>query len=430
MPFTLTMPKLSPTMEGGVIAKWHKKEGDHVKEGDLLFEVSTDKATVEHTAIDAGFLRKILIHEGDEARVNQAVAIFTEEAKENIEGYKPEGIQIEKAEIPKSEKEGKKGTIEKPQEEKTKGVGIAQPAFQPEPPLEEYEFEFAESLESPASPLAKKLAREKGVDLTTVKGSGPHHRIMSRDLDLAEEKAIVTFGSSRIPTEKPGSYEEKPISPMRKAIGERLQASKTFIPHFYLQQDINVTPLMAIRQQLKECGIKVTFNDFIIRASALALKDHPTINSGFNSVTNSIIRFKTIDISIAVSIDEGLITPIIRHADAKNLSQISLQVKQLADLAKKGKLKKEQYRGGSFTISNLGMFGINDFQAIINPPQVAILAVGGIRECPVVNDGKVVPGNQMMLSLSSDHRVVDGADAAKFIKTIQKYLENPAILLV
>ena len=428
MPFTLTMPKLSPTMEGGVIAKWHKTEGDHVKEGDLLFEVSTDKATVEHTAIDAGFLRKILIHEGDEAKVNQAVAIFTEDAKENIEGYKPEGIQIEKATIPPTVK--KEGITEKPREEKSKGVGISQPSFQPEPPLEEYEFEFAECSEISASPLAKKLAREKGVDLSTVKGSGPHHRIMSRDLDLAEEKAIVTFGPSRIPTEKPGSYEEKPISPMRKAIGERLQASKTFIPHFYLQQDVNVTPLMAIREQLKACGIKVTFNDFIIRASALALKEHPTINSGFNSVTNSIIRFKTIDISIAVSIDEGLITPILRHADAKNLSQISLQVKQLADLAKKGKLKQEQYRGGSFTISNLGMFGINDFQAIINPPQVAILAVGGIRECPVVKEGKVVPGNQMMLSLSSDHRVVDGADAAKFIKTIQKYLENPAVLLV
>jgi len=220
------------------------------------------------------------------------------------------------------------------------------------------------------------------------------------------------------------------MSPMRKAIGEKLQASKTFIPHFYIQQDIDVEPMITLREQLKAGGIKVTFNDFIMRAVALSLKEHPVINSGFNSDGSKIVRFKTIDIAVAVSIDEGLITPIVRHVDYKNLGQISSEVRHLAGLAKDGKLQPHQYRGGSFTVSNLGMFGIHDFQAIINPPQVSILSVGGMRDCPVVKDGQVVPGKRMMISLSSDHRVVDGADGARFIVTVQKYLENPTILLI
>lgn len=430
MPFTLTMPKLSPTMEGGTIVKWHKKEGDAVKADELLFEVATDKATVEYNALDAGFLRKVLVHENEEALVNQAIAVFTESKEESIEGYQPEGIQAEES-APEAE------AVEKPQKEKAaapspQGGALAQPAFQAEPPLESYEFEFETTLEShlPASPLAKKLAKEKGLDLTTVKGSGPSGRVMSRDLDLAQGDAVATFGSRQMPTELPGSYEEEPLSPMRKAIGQKLQASKTFIPHFYVQQDIDVEPMMESREQLKTAGVKVTFNDFVMRGAALALKKHPVVNSGFDTVKNAIVRFKTIDIAVAVSIDEGLITPIIRHVDYKNLGQISTEVKRLATLAKQGKLQPHEYRGGSFTISNLGMFGIHDFQAVINPPQVSILAVGGIREVPVVKDGQVVPGKRMMVSLSSDHRVVDGADAARFLQTFQEYLENPAILLI
>ena len=188
--------------------------------------------------------------------------------------------------------------------------------------------------------------------------------------------------------------------------------------------------MISLREQLKAGGIKVTYNDFIMRAAALALKENPVVNSGFNSDGSKIIRFKTIDIAVAVSIDEGLITPIVRHVDYKNLGQISAEVKHLAGLAKEGKLQPHQYRGGSFTVSNLGMFGIHDFQAIINPPQVSILSIGGMRDCPVVKGGEVIPGKRMMLSLSSDHRVVDGADAAKFIVSVQKYLENPTILLI
>jgi len=428
MPFTLTMPKLSPTMEGGTIVKWHKKEGDQVKGGDLLFEVATDKATVEHEALDEGFLRKILVNEGEEALVNQAVAIFTESKDESIEGYEIEGLKQEA----KAPAEEAAAPAEVSSTAKKEGATMTQFAFPIEPPLDDYTFEFDTEMQErlAASPLAKKLAKEKGIDLTSVKGSGPDGRVMSRDLDLAQPDTPARFGGKGAPSEKPGSFIEEPMSPMRKAIGEKLQASKTFIPHFYLQQDIDVEPMITLRTQLKAGGIKVTYNDFIMRAAALALKEHPVVNSGFNSDGSKIVRFKTIDIAIAVSIDEGLITPIVRHIDYKNLGQISAEVRHLAGLAKEGKLQPHQYRGGSFTVSNLGMFGIHDFQAIINPPQVSILSIGGMRDCAVVKEGQVVPGKRMMLSLSSDHRVVDGADGARFIVTLQKYLENPTILLI
>lgn len=430
MPFTLTMPKLSPTMEGGTIVKWHKKEGDQVKSGELLFEVATDKATVEHEALDGGFLRKILVSEGGEALVNQAVAIFTESKDESIEGYQPEGMAKEEA--PQEETASPEGEKKEAPAAKPAATGMTQVNFPIEPPLEDYAFEFDTEMKDrlAASPLAKKLAKEKGIDLTSVKGSGPDGRVMSRDLDMGQPDVPANFSVGQKPTERPGSYTEEPMTPMRKAIGSKLQASKTFVPHFYVQQDIDVEPMITLRNQLKEGGIKVTFNDFVMRATALALREHPNVNCGYDAAGSKIIHFKTIDIAVAVSLPEGLITPIVRHVDYKNLGQISAEVKHLATLAKEGKLQPEQYRGGSFTISNLGMFGIHDFQAIINPPQVCILSVGGMRDCPVVKDGEVVPGKRMMISLSSDHRVVDGADAAKFIITVQKYLENPPILLI
>lgn len=434
MPFTLTMPKLSPTMEGGTIVKWHKKEGDTVKGDDLLFEVTTDKATVEYHALDGGFLRKILIHENEEALVNQALAIFTEEKDESIEGYEPEKIREEKKETESFKEEviseGEPLINESVSSAKEKG--IVQPIFPVEPPLESYSFEFETSMKSHrlVSPLAKKLARDKRLDLTTVKGSGPNGRVMSRDLDLAKSDAAPPLYTHQTPTQIPGSYDEETMSPMRKVIGQKLQASKTFIPHFYVQQDIDVLPMIESREQLKVNGVKVTFNDFVMRATALALREHPVVNSGFDNVKNVIVRFKTIDIALAVSIEGGLMTPILRHVDYKTLREISVEVKHLVSVAKEGKLKAHEYRGGSFTVSNLGMFGIHDFQAVINPPQVSILAIGGVRECPVIKNGQIVPGKRMMVSLSSDHRVVDGADAAKFLKTFQKLLENPAILLI
>lgn len=418
-------------MEEGTIAKWHFKEGDHVKAGDLLIEVATDKATVEYNALDEGYLRKILVKEGGGATINQPIAIFTEKAEESLEGY-----TLEK-EAPASPKQ-ENGPVEEKVEQKTPlkaaEAVMKQPVFKPEPPLEKYEFKFPTQMldkRVAASPLAKKMAKEKGVDLTSVKGSGPRGRITSRDLDLAQSDRAVSFSKGRkAPDTIPGTYEELPLTPIRKVIAERLQQAKTYIPHIYVRQEIDAEPLFSAREQLKKGEIKVSFNDFVLRAAALSLVEHPHINSGFDSETQAIVLFKTIDISLAVSIDGGLITPIIRHADYKNIGELAVEAKELAAKARAGKLKPEEFKGGSFTISNMGMFGISDFCAIINPPQSCILAVGGIEEKPVVKNGAVVPGKRMNLVLSADHRVVDGAEAAKFLKGVQKYLENPSLLLV
>jgi pyruvate dehydrogenase E2 component (dihydrolipoamide acetyltransferase) len=427
MPFTVTMPKLSPTMEEGVIAKWHKKEGDKVNAGELLLEVATDKATVEYQALDEGYLRKILVANGGQAVVNQPIAIFTEKANESIDGYQPEGTSP----APKEEKPMKKEETLAPKAAVT--TTIQQPAFVPEAPLDKYEFGFptgAPSGRTPASPLAKKLAKEKGLDLTSVKGSGPGGRVTSRDLDLAQPNQTVAFGKRELPTTAPGTFEEVALTPMRKVIAQRLQQAKSSIPHIYVRQEIDAEPLFKAREELKNGHLKITFNDFVIRACALALREHPAANSGFDSVNQAIVLFKTVDISVAVTVEGGLITPIIRHADFKNLGEISLEMKELAARAKTGKLKPEEYKGGSFTISNMGMFGVSDFAAIINPPQAAILAIGGIEECPCVRNGAVVVGKKMNIILSADHRVLDGAESAQFIKTIQKYLENPSLLLI
>jgi len=326
-------------MEEGTIAKWHKKPGDKVEAGELLLEVATDKATVEYNALDEGFLRKILIQEGASAIVNQPIAIFSATQQESIEGYQPQGSSPQKTEKPKEEKKEAPAAV---QPQMGSAPALQQPAFVPEPALENYAFEFPTEAGTPrqaASPLAKKLAREKGVDLSTVKGTGPHGRVVSRDLDLGQPDQIVAFGRRDVPTVAPGTYEEIPLTPMRKAVGMRLQQSKSYIPHFYVRQEIDAEPLFDVREQLKECNVKLSFNDFVIRAAALALRAHPGVNSGFNSVNQSQISFKTIDISVAVSVEGGLITPIIRHADFKNLGQIAVEVKELASRAKMGKLE-------------------------------------------------------------------------------------------
>lgn len=433
MPATLTMPKLSPTMEEGTIVKWHKKVGDAIQSGDLLMEVATDKATVEYNALDEGWMRQILVEEGKEARVNQAIAIVSADPQESLEGYQPEGL---KKEPPAAQKPAEPETAPQKAEESVKQKEAApqqQPRFMPEAPLENYAFEFpAEKTSSRvlASPLAKKLAKEKGLDLSSVKGTGPNQRIMSRDLEKAQPAGAIGFGKRDVPATAPGSYEEISLSPMRKVIGQRLQESKSFIPHFYVSHTLDAEQLAAMREQFKKGEIKVTINDFVVKACALALKQHPHINRGFNSVNQSLIQFKTIDIAIAVSLESGLITPVIRHADFKNLGELAVESRLLAQKARDGKLTPEQYKGGSFTISNLGMYGVTHFQAILNPPQAAILAVGGIQETPVVRGGLVVPGKTLALTLSVDHRVIDGVAAAQFLQTLKYLLENPVLLVI
>lgn len=429
MPFTVTMPKLSPTMEQGTIAKWHKKVGDLVKSDELLMEVATDKATIEYNALDEGYLRKILVAEGGEASVNHPIAIFTEKKDESIDDYEPEGIKPDATPTPPTEEPTKKA--------ETKEVITPQPAtvrtqavFVPEPPLKETQTKAAIGSRAKASPLAKKMAHERGIDLAGIQGSGPGNRIVSRDLEGKHPTGLSAFGKSLAPTEQAGAYEEEALTPMRKVISQRLQDAKSYIPHFYVSMKIDVEPLLGLREQLKNHEIKVTINDLIIKATALALRQHPNVNSGFNSSNNTIIRFKTIDISVAVSLPAGLITPIIRHADYKNLGEISSEMRALAAKAKEGKLESHEYKGGSFTISNLGMFGVSDFIAIINPPQAAILAVSGVDSVPVVKGGQIVPGQEMTLTLSGDHRVIDGVAGAEFLRTLKKILENPSIILV
>ena len=428
MPFTLTMPKLSPTMEAGTIVKWHKKEGDQVQPGDLLMDVATDKATVEYEAIDEGWIRDIIVKNGEEAAVNQPIAIFSLDKDEDIKDY-----QVAKPVAKEEKKEKVEETKTVEAVPKQSGATMQQPEFLPEAPMANYTFEYpTELLEKriAASPLAKKMAKDKGLDLSTVKGTGPGQRIVESDLAKAQPASVVRFGQREAPEIAPGTYEEIPLSPMRKVVGQRLQEAKSFIPHFYVTQTINAESLFHTREQLKNNHVKVTVNDFIIRATALALRQHPSVNTGFNSVTQSIIQFKTVDIAMAVGVEGGLITPIIRHADFKNLGELSVEARLLAHKAREGKLQPQDYKGGSFTISNLGMFGVTEFQAILNPPQAAILAVSGIQDVPVISKGQIVPGKTMNLTLSVDHRVVDGVAAAQFLLTLKNLLENPALLLL
>lgn len=427
MPFTLTLPKLSPTMEEGTIVHWLKKEGDFVESGDLLLEIATDKATVEYTALDSGFLRKIIVPINGTALINQPIAIFSEKIDDPIDAYMPKEPKVEKQVVKEESIALERQSIEESAKPTYRKV-----SFQPEPALENYHFKYSSKQNGDtlkASPLAKKIAKEKGLDIQSVKGTGPGGRIVSEDLKGATLASEFTFQREE-PTEIPGSYDEEPLSPIRKVIAERLQDAKSSIPHFYVTSKVDAKALTELREQLMAHGVKVSVNDCVIRAVALALRKHPKINSGFNSLTNTIIRFKTIDISVAVTLKDGLITPIIRHADYKKITEISSEIRLLAAKAKEGKLTSEEYKGGSFTISNLGMFHVSEFQAIINPPQAAILAVGGIQDLPVVKEDKIVPGKIMNITLSVDHRVIDGVEAAEFLNSVKIYLETPASLLL
>lgn len=382
-------------MTSGKIAKWHVKEGDKVEAGDLLLEVATDKATIEYDAFDEGFVAKIIASEGEEVEVNQPIAIMTQEEGESIEGF---AFEEKKEERTQSKKEQ-----EQPQPEKgEKKAAVREPGQRIK-----------------ASPLAKKLAKQRGIDLATLKGSGPGGRIMKRDLERAEPTEDAAQG-----------IKEVPLSQMRKVIAQRLQEAKATIPHFYVSQDIDVERLLRSKAQMDAGELRISINDFVLRAAALALREHPVVNSGFDPKRSVVLQYESVDLSVAVTLPEGLITPIVKNADKKGLKEISREVKGLVKKAKEGKLQLEEFQGGSFTVSNMGMFGVSDFSAIINPPQCAILAVSGIQDLPIVKEGSVVAGKVMRLTLSADHRVIDGVAAATFMQTLKKLLESPALLVV
>lgn len=408
MPIDVLMPQLSPTMTEGRLAKWIKAEGAAIKAGDVIAEVETDKATMEVEASDDGVLHKIIGEVGADIAVGVPIAVLRG-AKEDVPAdYVPKGKVAAKEEAP--------------------AVAAAAPAPLPAPvvaPVAVAAPVVAAKTDGrvKASPLARRLAGMKGLSLAGLVGSGPHGRITAKDLDGAGSgvRQIVRRGDS---VEK--------LSPMRKAIAARLTASKQQVPHFYLNARVRMDALMEVRKQLnahyEAQKIKLSVNDFVLKACALALKDYPAANASWNG--DSVVQYGNVDLSVAVAIDGGLITPIVQNADQKSLPAISAEVKKLAADAKAGALKPEQYTGGSFSVSNLGMYGVENFSAIINPPQAAILAVGATQETVVVEGGEMFPAQVMAMTLSVDHRVVDGALGAELLGRIQHYLEHPAVMLV
>ena len=425
MTFFLKMPKLSPTMEEGTITRWKKKEGEAISSGETLFEVATDKAVLEYQAVDEGWLRKILIQENHSALIHQPIAICTEREDEEWSSCWEE-IKREAQEVA-SYIEGE----EKSQPtDNQRGEQKWEPHFTPSPPLAGSGFSSLSLSSIKASPLAKYTAEKQKLDLRSVQGTGTGGRVLYRDLDKASKQSSLSFLPPPDCNREAGSFEEIPLTPMRKAIGRRLQEAKSWIPHFYVTHSVEAQKLLTLREEGRNMGFSWTINDCIIRATSLALRELPEMNRGFHAANQTILQFKTVDIAIAVSLKEGLITPIIRYADHKNLEQISREVRYLVEKCREQNLEPEEYQGGSFTLSNLGMYGIESFQAILNPPQSAILAVGAIREVPVVEDGRVIAGKKLSLTLSADHRVIDGAAAAQFLAKIKMYLENPSLLLL
>lgn len=406
----IEMPKLSDTMEEGVIAKWNVQEGDKVDSGDIIAEVETDKATMEVEAFDPGTVLKILVREGEAVPLGGIMAIIGEE------GEDISGLLDSVGEEPKeAEKSGEESEAPAPSKEK------ADAEDQTEQPV----AAAGSNGRIKASPLAKKMAEEKGIDLSSVKGSGPEGRIIKKDIEEYKSGAAAGY------TADFGSRESEDIkiSQMRKTIARRLSESKFTSPHFYETIDIDMEQAMSARSRLNEFSdVKISFNDIVVKACAVALRHHPDVNSSW--LDDKIRRYGDVHVAVAVAIDEGLMTPVIRHTDKKNLRQISAETKELAELSRNRKLQPDQMEGSTFTISNLGMFGIEEFTAIINPPNACILAVGSIRDVPVVKNGEIVPGKRMKVTLSSDHRIVDGATAAQFLNTLRQLLENPLSMLL
>jgi len=424
MAIVINMPRLSDTMTEGVVAKWHKQIGDSVNEGDLLAEIETDKATMEFEAFPGqeGKLLYIGTGEGESAPVDTVLAILGEDG-EDIEALKGGEAPVVEEKTPVAEMPAP--LVPEPVVETPAPVAASTPAAAP------VAIETDGSIK--ASPLARKLAADKGVDLSMVKGSGDHGRIVKRDID-SFNPAIHTSpqpGVASAPSVPAGveSFTDTPVSQMRKVIASRLSESKNTAPHFYVTMDIDMDNAIAARKAMNASGeVKISFNDLVVKACALALKKHPVINSSW--MGDFIRSNHHVHIGVAVAIEDGLLVPVLRHADQMPLAAISASVKDLAGKAKDKKLQPADWEGNTFTISNLGMFGVEQFTAIVNPPDAGILAVGGIKQVPVVKDGQVVPGNVMKVTLSLDHRAADGASGAAFLQTVKGFLENPVTMLV
>ncbi|TSD89499.1 pyruvate dehydrogenase complex dihydrolipoamide acetyltransferase [Mycobacterium sp. KBS0706] len=442
MTINILMPALSPTMTEGTLATWHKKEGDKVKSGDVIAEIETDKATMEVEAVDEGTMGKILVAEGTEnVPVNEVIAILLEEGEDA--GALKGGAPAPKAEAPAAE----------PKAEAKAEAPAAQPAPTAKPATNGHDDGRVF-----ASPLARRMAQQAGVDLAALKGSGPHGRIVKADIDAAlaggapaakpaaaAPEAAKPAAAAAAPAAKPAAaggpnakqladafgipYSEQKHSNMRKTVARRLLESKQSVPHFYLTVDIELDALLKLRKELNDRGdVKLSVNDLIIKAAALALRKVPAANASWTD--EAMIQYERVDVSVAVATPGGLITPIIKDADRKGLGTISGEMKDLAARARDGKLKPEEYQGGTFSISNLGMFGVKDFAAIINPPQSCILAVGAGTQRPVVKDGALAIATVMSCTLSVDHRAVDGAVGAEYLAAFRALVEAPLSMML
>ncbi len=431
MAIKIEMPKLSDTMEEGVIAKWNISEGDKIEAGDVIAEVETDKATMEVEAFDPGTVLKILVDEGDAVPLGGIMAIVGEEGEDisdllkEAESANGDSSSEDKSDKESSGKEKKKESSDKKEFDPIlEGVDSGngkEKVTDEEPDDEDGRIK--------ASPLARKMAEDKGIKLSAVDGSGPEGRIIKRDIENYKPEEAKKEGAVQVPSFASEEDEEIKISQMRKAIARRLSESKFNNPHFYETIDIDMERAIDARVALNEISdVKISFNDIVVKASAMALRKHPEINSSW--LGDTIRKHGDVNVAVAVAIDEGLMTPVLNHTDKKTLQQISTETRELAGLARDRKLQPEQMEGSTFTISNLGMFGIEEFTAIINPPNACILAVGAIRDVPVVKNGEVVPGKRMKVTLSSDHRIVDGAKAAQFLNTLRTMIENPLAMML
>jgi pyruvate dehydrogenase E2 component (dihydrolipoamide acetyltransferase) len=476
MPINILMPALSPTMEKGNLAKWLKHEGDQVKSGDVVAEIETDKATMEVEAVDDGVLAKIVVPEGTaDVPVNQLIAVLAGEgedvkaaaaaAGQGAPAAKASPLQQTQAARAPEQKGGEAGPVKPSGEPGTQTAKSGTPPPQPAPQRAEGAAPVPEA-EGPrtnghvklfASPLARRLAKETGIDLTRVQGSGPHGRVIARDIEAAKSgKGLKAAGPSapgnataaplpiQAPSDEkiramfePGSYDVVPHDNMRKIIARRLTEAKLTIPHFYLTIDCEIGKLLAAREEINAAApkdkdgkpaYKISVNDFVIKALALALQRVPDANVTWTE--GGMLKHKTSDIGVAVSIPGGLITPVIRKAETKSLSVISNEMKDLAGRARARKLKPEEYQGGATAVSNLGMYGIKDFAAVINPPHATILAVGAGEERAVARKGKIEAAWVMSTTLSTDHRAVDGALGAQLIGAFKALIENPVMMVV
>ena len=413
------MPKLSDTMEEGKILKWLKKEGDQVEQGEVIAEVESDKADMELEAFDSGTLLKIVVPEGKGAAVGKVIAIIGDEGEKVDELLEEDGEEEkEEAEKPE-EKEDKEEEAEKPEaKEEKKAPEKKEPERKEPAPREDGAVK--------ASPLARKMASEHSIDLKALDGSGPEGRIVKRDIEKAIEEGVPEKAAA------PGELvaETIELTGMRKAIARRMVESKTSVPHFYLTVEIDMARIMDARKRINEMQeeSKVSFTDIMIKIAAHALLKHPRVNSYWAG--DSIKRRGEVNIGIAVALEDGLITPVLRDCDKKGIIQISKETKDYAERARNRKLQPEEYEGGSITISNLGMYDIEEFSAIINPPESSILATGAIVEKPVVREGQIIAGRTMRVTMSCDHRVVDGAVGAEFLRDFKRMLEDPIVTLL